>query len=171
MQSAVESLCGRFLDFSTIPLGLTSLCRAGDPAAGQALAELEIAALSSLQFSSGEIGSGVVGVELTTEFLRHCVMEGDSHMFQKLKLNPEATYQLDDLLTTLDTLHRRGLLAVILCASNVFTLAAALEVKKWAAGRGAGGVAFLASEVLRAHPRSPGLLVPPLAANAGQSFS
>jgi hypothetical protein len=115
--------------------------------------------------------------------LRHCVMDtADKVVFEQLKVNPAMTYSLDRLLSVLDALHSRGLLTVVLCASNVFTLPVALEVRRWAAakgqeggqggiGTGTGTVSFIASEVLRAHPRSPGLLVSPSASNAGKRSS
>ena len=191
LQSAVNSLCGRFLDFSTIPLGLAAVAavpqsqpvssREGYEQEEESWARIEteegadthslsaeIEALSALLSPSLELGAGEVGVELTTELLRHCVTGSteEPFLFSKLAVDPARTYSVHTLLEVLDFLHSKGLVSVLLCASNVFTLPVALQVQQWATRK--VGVSFLASEVLRAHPRSPGLLVSPSAANAGE---
>lgn len=158
----MESLCGRSLEFTTIPLRLADVT--------QQRPSLTPALLSLLS-SAEEMGAGQVGVELNTELLRHCVTgEDENVMFKKFPLDSTLTFSPDQLLDFLDHLHAKGLLRVIVCSSNLFTLPVALEVHRWAAtkgGQGRGGISFLASEVLRGHPRSPGLLLGPKAASAG----
>jgi hypothetical protein len=178
MQSAVDSLCGRFLDFSTIPLTLATVTSAHtkdkDDSSSSVMTSA-IDALSWLQSSRDDAGSGAVGIELTTELLRHCNDQNSKLMFGKLNVDPSMQYSLDKLLSALDVLYDKGLIEVVLCASNVFTLPVALAVRQWVDSKQLQEqqqkkISFLATEVLRGHPRSPGLLLAPSAAtNAGKA--
>jgi hypothetical protein len=69
VQKAVEGLCGRFLDFSTVPLSLDVLGGVGEEESTAAPAALwdTVTALASLLASRDDVGAGAVGVELSTE--------------------------------------------------------------------------------------------------------
>ena len=154
----MESASGRFLDFSTVPMSLEDISR-------DRVEPSSVESSLRLLLKSNEEAAGHVGVELNSELLRHCILHDSPALFKNLKLISSSKYTLETLLDQLQALQSEGLLSVLLCACNVFTFPVALELRKWAAKK---GVNFMASEVLRAHPRSPGLLVSPLVSNFGK---
>jgi hypothetical protein len=147
------------LDFTTVPLSLNVVV-------GETTIDDTETALFSLLATEEEGKAGSVGLELSTELLRHCELVSlNSKQFKNIKISSQLMYSFDKLRHVLDSLHSKGLLSVILCPCNSFTLPVALMIKQWVASK--SDVTFFASEVLRAHPRSPGLLVTPASANAG----
>ena len=104
------------------------------------------------------VPSGVpLGIDLSTELLH------DIHNSNKISI--------ESISTCIKRLHEAGAIRVLLIAVNCFTFPVAMSIAaacrecqgstpiRDKLQRGHGGIAIIASDVFRAHPRRPGLFV------------